>query len=211
MLWVRDNKSRKTYGNYLCTMKLLFRDYLKHPEMVNDFKFPSVTLRPKTLPSKEQLKTFFHALPDEKYHIIFLALVSSGLRISELLSTDIDKKNRMLVPKSHDGKNKKGWISFYNDETEEILNKYQGNPFENSRNTVTHVFKKTARETGINIYPLLLRSVFAREMSKAGVQDRFIDAFCGRIPQSILARSYTDYSPEVLKEIYDKTNIKIWG
>jgi integrase len=137
--------------------------------MVNDFKFPSVSVRPKTLPSKEQLKTFFHALPDAKYNIIFLALVSSGLRISELLSADIDRKNRMLVPKSHDGKNKKGWISFYNDETEEQLEKYQGNPFENSRNTVTHVFKKTVRKTGININPHMLRSIFAREMSKAGV------------------------------------------
>jgi integrase len=136
MLWVRNNKSRKTYGNYLCTMKVLFRDYLKHPEMVNDFKFPSVSVKPKTLPSKDQLKTFFHALPDAKYNIIFLALVSSGLRISELLSADIDRQSRMIVPKSHDGKNKKGWISFYNDETEEALKKYQGNPFENSRSTV---------------------------------------------------------------------------
>ena len=53
MLWVRNNKSRKTYGNYLCTMKVLFRDYLKLPEMVNDFKFPSVSIKPKTLPAKD--------------------------------------------------------------------------------------------------------------------------------------------------------------
>jgi integrase len=137
--------------------------------------------------------------------------VSSGLRISELLSADIDRKYRMLIPQSHDGKNKKGWISFYNDETEELLKKYQGNPFENSRNTITHVFKKTARGTGININPHMLRSVFAHEMSKAGVQDRYIDAFCGRVPQSVLARHYSDYSPEVLKEIYSKANIKILG
>ena len=54
-----------------------------------------------------------------------------------------------------------------------------------------------------------LRSVSAREMNKAGVQDRYIDAFCGRVPQSILARHYRDYSPDVLKEIYDRVNIKI--
>jgi len=54
-----------------------------------------------------------------------------------------------------------------------------------------------------------LRSVFAREISKAGVQDRYIDAFCGRVPQSVLARHYSDFSPETLKEIYEKAGIKI--
>jgi len=43
-------------------------------------------------------------------------------------------------------------------------------------------------------------------MSKAGVQDRYIDAFCGRTPQSVLARHYSDYSLEVLKESYVKAN-----
>lgn len=71
---------------------------------------------------------------------------------------------------------------------------------------LNHVFKKVSKTTSINIYPHLLRSVFAREMSKAGVQDRYIDAFCGRVPHSVLARHY---SPEVLKEIYSKVNIKI--
>jgi len=46
-------------------------------------------------------------------------------------------------------------------------------------------------------------------MSRAGVQDRFIDAFCGRVPGSVLARNYTDYSPEALKEIYERAGIKI--
>ncbi len=55
-------------------MKVLFRDYLKMPEMVNDFKFPSVPVKPKKLPTKEGLKIFFDALPDTRYKIIFLAL-----------------------------------------------------------------------------------------------------------------------------------------
>jgi len=73
---------------------------------------------------------------------------------------------------------------------------------------LSHTFKKTADKTGIHIYPHLLRSVFAREISKAGVQDRYIDALCGRVPQSVLARHYSDYSPEVLKEIYEKANLR---
>lgn len=47
------------------------------------------------------------------------------------------------------------------------------------------------------------------EMGSLGVQDRYVDAFCGRVPQSILARHYTDYSPERLKEIYDRADLRL--
>jgi len=57
----------------------------------------------------------------------------------------------------------------------------------------------------------LLRSVFARDCTKRGIPDRYIDAFCGRVPASVLARHYSDFSPEVLKEIYDKANIRYFG
>ncbi|MCJ7635580.1 hypothetical protein MUP77_24720 [Candidatus Bathyarchaeota archaeon] len=46
-------------------------------------------------------------------------------------------------------------------------------------------------------------------MGKLGVQDRYVDAFCGRVPQSILARHYTDYSPERLKEVYERAGLKV--
>ena len=41
-------------------------------------------------------------------------------------------------------------------------------------------------------------------MGNLGVSDRYIDAFCGRTPKTVLARHYTDYNPERLKKIYDK-------
>jgi len=46
-------------------------------------------------------------------------------------------------------------------------------------------------------------------MGSLGVSDRYIDAFFGRTPKSILARHYTDYSPERLKKIYDEANLKV--
>lgn len=124
-----------------------------------------------------------------------------------MLTAEIDRKNRMLIPESHQGKTKNSWVSFYNMEAESLLNDYV--PMH--KDTISHLFYDVSVTTGININPHLLRSVFAREMAKAGVQPQFVDAFCGRIPQSVLARSYTDYSPEVLKEIYLKANIKILG
>jgi len=39
--------------------------------------------------------------------------------------------------------------------------------------------------------------------------DRYVDAFCGRVPRSVLARHYTDFSPERLKRVYDKAGLKV--
>jgi len=46
-------------------------------------------------------------------------------------------------------------------------------------------------------------------MARLGVSDSYIDAFCGRIPRSVLAKHYLDYSPEKLKEIYDKAGLTV--
>jgi hypothetical protein len=47
-------------------------------------------------------------------------------------------------------------------------------------------------------------------MGRLGVPDRYVDAFCGRVLQSVLARHYTDFSPERLKEIYDHAGLRIF-
>ena len=48
-------------------------------------------------------------------------------------------------------------------------------------------------------------------MARLGVSDRFVDAFQGRIPRSVLARHYTGYFLESLKQIYDKAGLKVLG
>lgn len=97
----------------------------------------------------------------------------------------------MLIPKNHNGENKQAWISFYNEETAELIGD-ELEPFKTSRNTIAHVFKATAKKTGLNISAQPLRAIFAREMNLKGVAYRYIDAFCGRVPQSVLARNYTE-------------------
>jgi len=47
------------------------------------------------------------------------------------------------------------------------------------------------------------------EMGRLGVPDGYVDAFCGRVPRSVLACHYTDLLPEKLKEIYDKVGLKV--
>lgn len=46
-------------------------------------------------------------------------------------------------------------------------------------------------------------------MGRLGVPDRYVDALCGRVPNSVLARRYSDFAPEKLKDIYDKANLDV--
>jgi len=209
LLTIKEEKSTSTYRNYLSMLKILYRDYLGKEDFIKDFKFPRQSVKPKIIPSRKELKIFFEALPSLKYQIIFIALASSGLRISELLNAEIN--GRMLIPLSHDGNTKKSWITFINEETANLIESFEGAPFEVSRNTVSHVFKKVSNKTGIKLSAQTLRSVFAHEMTLRQVPDRYIDAFCGRVPTSVLARHYSDFSPEVLKEIYDKADLKFFN
>ena len=108
-----------------------------------------------------------------------MALASSGLCITELLNARIE--GNMLIPPQHNGSTKGAWISFINDETMPlVMPKCQAC-------IVARTFRNVAKKTGIHIYPHLLRPVFAQKMAMSGISDRYIDAFCGRIPQSVLA------------------------
>ncbi len=49
---------------------ILLRDYLKQPELIQDYKFPKKQFIPKILPSDPQLRAFLNALP-ERYKVIF--------------------------------------------------------------------------------------------------------------------------------------------
>ncbi|MEM3447893.1 MAG: integrase, partial [Nitrososphaerota archaeon] len=81
--------------------------------------------------------------------------------------------------------------------------------FPYARSKLGCIWKDARRKTGIDITPQVLREWFAEEMSNLGVPERYIDAFCGRVPRSVLARHYTDYRPDKLKMIYDRADLKV--
>jgi intergrase/recombinase len=74
---------------------------------------------------------------------------------------------------------------------------------------VLRIFRRARRRCNVNITPQVLREWFCSEMGRLGVSDRYVDAFCGRVPKSVLARHYADFSPQKLEEIYEKANVKI--
>jgi integrase len=218
---VKESKSPSRYSNILKALRHFSR-FIKKPELASNYAFPHPPPKPKEIFSKEDLKRFYEAIPSLKMKAFFLVAASSGLRKGELLSlkmSDVDFKMGMLRPNCHQGSSKKSWISFFNKEAEEILKLYLQE--ENKRgpksdklfpfNTI--LFKKewrTAQEKSrINLKVKDLRDWFCQEMGRLGVPDRYVDAFCGRVPRSVLARHYTDFSPEKLKEIYDKANLKV--
>jgi intergrase/recombinase len=77
------------------------------------------------------------------------------------------------------------------------------------RNEVVQLWKAAREKTGLNITPQKLRQLFCSEMLRLGASETYADAFCGRVPKSVLARHYTDFSPEKLKEVYLKTDLRI--
>jgi len=104
-------------------------------------------------------------------------------------------------------------VTFYNDEMKELLGDYTPRPGKRWIPIKTDDFRDVWRipkeKTGISITPQVLRDWVCVAMGEAGVQDRYVDAFCGRLPKSILAKHYTDYSPLRLKRVYDNAKLRM--
>jgi len=69
-----------------------------------------------------------------------------------------------------------------------------------SKSLFCRMWRKARDITEIKLFPRDLKFWFCSEMGRLGVPDRYIDGFCGRVPQRVIARHYTDYSPETLKK-----------
>jgi len=214
---LRDISSAQ-YKNILMALKVFFRDFLKAPEVVSSFKFPHQVFKPKQIFSKEQLQQFYKCLETPKEKALFLLYATAGLRREEILSLkpeDIDFSRRMITPDNHEVETKKSWVRFYNEEAETALKEYLSvkkpsrsqRVFPMQRDEVVELWKSARMKTGIDITPHKLRQWFCSEMLRLGTSGTYVDAFCGRIPKSVLARHHTDFSPEKLKEIFEKANL----
>jgi integrase len=129
---------------------------------------------------------------------------------------EVDFKSRMVLPCCHEGETKQSLVSFYNEEAEKALNEYldsrknkDGKLFRIGTHPFLDLWKRANEKIMLHITPQSLREWFCTEMVSKGVSDSYVDAFCGRVPRSILAKHYLDYSPEKLKRIYDKADLKV--
>jgi integrase len=212
-------KNGWSYANQLKALRLFFSGYLKN-ELMNDFVFPKRQFNfNHYLPSKEDLRNFIGSLESVDDRALFLFFASSGLRRNEVLGlqiNDIELERRVCHP-NHQSETKNAYFGFFNEECRVELKAWlevkgvrslRVFPISSERRYMP--FKRARLKTGLEITPKVLRFWFANEMARLGVPDRFIDAFQGRIPRSVLARHYTDYSLENLKQIYDKAGLKVF-
>jgi integrase len=215
-----EDYSPAYYKNALMALKVFYRDYMEKPELVESFRFPHQVYKPKHIVSKEDLRRFYEAIESPKEKALFLLYATSGLRRQEILSLtsdDIDFEKRMITPNNHLGETKKSWCSFYNEEAEQELKEYLATKkqsrskrmFPMQRHEVVELWKKAKENTGLNIAPQKLRQWFCSEMMHLGISETYIDAFCGRVPKSVLARHYADFSPEKLLEIYSEASLEV--
>ena len=208
-----QNKSVSTRANALKSLRVFFNHFLHRSDLVESFKFPKRSFQPRQLPTKEDLRRFFDALENDRDKAVFLVLASSGLRKGELLSLTKDNLNletRTIIPRNahENGTTKNSWISFFNQEALDYLKRSKLSTFP-SDSTIRRAFKRANQETGLKITPQTLRFWFANELGRLGVADRFIDAFQGRTPRTVLARHYSDFSPERLREVYNEVNLTV--
>jgi len=213
--------SATVYKNLLSALKRYFRDYLDREDLVRSFRFPRHEYKPITVPSNYDLQRFYAQLNSPVERAVFLTYATTGLRRSEVLAlklSDLDLDKRTIIPNKAANNTKNTWCTFFNQEAEQALREYlltkkeiagDTRVFPYTARNMNKKFKKTGKKTGIQVTPQTLREWFCCQMGKLGVPDRYVDAFCGRVPQSILARHYTDFSPDRLKAIYDKAGLKV--
>ena len=213
----KQNHAPATVAGVIKTIRVFYRYFLRCPELVESFKFPNIPYRPKIIPSRKDLQKFYSCLDSSFAEALFLFYASSGLRKGEVLSVnvkDIDFEKRMIVPSNHTGVTKCSYISFFNNETEKALNRLDlggDKLFNVSDRQYNKLWKSAQSKSGLHITAKRLRDWFCCEMGSLGVSDRYIDAFCGRTPKSVLSRHYTDFSPEKLKRIYEKAGLNVLG
>ena len=215
---VKEKWKTNTYSNHVKSLRVFCAKYLKS-DIAKSFKIPRPQLPYVQVPTKEELRRFFNELPSWREKALFLMYASSGRRRDELLylnKEDVDFEQRMLAPFDKESQTKNVWFSFFNEEASEAYQQYQaeagdrldGKLFEGTSH-INQIFRETSKRVGVRITPQILREWFCQQMGELGTADRFTDAFCGRVPSSVLGTRYTDYRPEKLKEIYLKANLKV--
>ena len=208
------NGNLSSYENAVKSVRVFTR-FLGLEDLGKRFKFPRIPFQPRRVPSDKEVRRMFYGFDNLDDKALYLTLASSGLRYGEavnLTREDINFETGMVLPKSRSVV-KSAHITFVNSEALDAIAELPDDwtpIFGKHYKSKDRYRWQIARErTGTWIRPKDLRVWFADKMGRLGVPDRYIDAFCGRVPASVLARHYTDYSPQKLKEIYDAAGLRV--
>ncbi len=211
-----DSMESSKQSNHLKALRRFIRDYLKLGNWINEMQFKTETTKLKTqkLPNNKELSTFCSELQTVEMQLVFLICFNSGLRVNEVLQIELDKINYDLncidVSDIHQGDTKSSWFGFFTEQTREYLEGYiEGDVLDNSLFTINYgqvyaEFKRVSEITGIELTPKSLRMIFVERCIDCSIDKNVIDIFEGRIPKGVQSKIYRNYSPERLREHYDK-------
>jgi len=209
------------YKNSLSALKVYFRDYVGRGDLVATFKFPGKEIPVKRIPAPEKLRKFYEAAIklDLRLPCFFLLYATSGWRFLEVFALhreDVDLEARTLTHRLKASATKGRLPGFFNEEAQALLRRWMETRTDSSpkllpinRRHLRLLWRQAEEEAEVKLKPQNLREWFCEAMGDLGVSDRYIDAFTGRVPKSVLAKHYTDYAPEKLKAIYDKAGLKV--
>lgn len=81
-------------------------------------------------------------------------------------------------------------MAFYNEEAEALLEAHLSRSkseevFTFSDRQYRKMWYMARKKTGLKITSKILRAWVCSEMGSLGVSDRYVDAFCGRVPRSV--------------------------
>ena len=211
-----DSVEQSRQTNSLKALRRFIRDYLKLGNWINDISFKTVKTKLKTekLPSNSELSTFCSNIESLEIQVVFFICFNSGLRINEVLQIEYDKIDYSLncidVSDIHTGDTKSSWYGFFTEQTKEYLEshientEYQDKIFSVTYDQVYAEFKRVSEITEIELTPKSLRMIFVERCIDARIDKNVIDIFEGRIPKGVQSKIYRNYSPERLKEHYNK-------
>lgn len=205
-------------ANIISAFKAYFRDY-KGLTIMDHYKAPQPPLRMKKEIQPIEVSTFINAIDNLTVKCAALMLATSGLRKNEVLGlkkTELDRANRCIISTCHTGETKHSGITFYNCEAEACLIEYEkivknqkDKLFVIGHEAFLKSWNNARKAAGSNLKVKDLRDFFSQEMGKSLIPDRYIDIFQGRAPRGILAKHYTPQGIRLLREIYDKADLKI--
>jgi len=208
-------------SNIISAFKAYFRDYKGLPFMDN-YKHPTSPLRMKEEIEPEKVRRFIEEIDDLGVKCVAFFLATSGLRRGEVLGlkkSDVDRNLRCIMPNCHSGETKHSGITFYNKEAEFWLQEYEKSQTRREKMSdrllpvryerFFYAWKRAREKSRVYLKPKDMRDFFSQEMGKAFVPDRYIDVFQGRAPKNVLAKHYNPHGIRMLKEIYDKADLKV--
>jgi integrase len=125
LLDILNKKSPSSYNQYLSVLKILYRDVFKQKYKLFKLKPIKVTRKVKNLHSVDYVLDILSSITNLKHKTIILVLLSTGIRISELLSVtvkDLDSNNNRILIRN--GKGGRARFVPMNDELLDSLRKY---------------------------------------------------------------------------------------